>query len=139
MALTQATAPWLLSLTEAPPNLALYQPTYERLTENGAHDVDLREFFDAFRHAVPVEGVPACVTGRAPRVRKETLDTTMMLPRGALEIFRYAKRYILEHYRTKSLRCRGCAHAAGCDGLHVNYVRAHGYGAMRRALASPGA
>jgi len=139
VALTRDTAPWLLSLKEAPPNLALYQPTYERLTENGAHDVDLREFFEAFRHAVPVEGVPACVTGRAPRVREETLDTTMMLPEGRLEIFRYAKRYILEHYRTKSLRCRDCVHAESCDGLHVNYVRAHGYGAMRPVPATPDA
>ena len=131
VALTRETAPWLLTLTDFPARLALYQPTYERLTENGAHDVDLREFFAAFPHAVPVEGVPACVTGRAPRSREETLDTSMMLPEGRLEIFRYAKRYILDHYRTKSLRCRGCAHFAGCDGVHINYVRAHGYTVMQ--------
>jgi MoaA/NifB/PqqE/SkfB family radical SAM enzyme len=137
VALTRETAPWLLALASAPPNLALYQPTYERLTENGAHDVDLRDFFARFTHDVPVEGVPACVTGRPPRVREETLDTTMMLPDGRLEIFHYAKRYILDHYRTKSLRCRGCGHAASCDGMHVNYVRAHGYGVMQPVTAAP--
>jgi molybdenum cofactor biosynthesis enzyme MoaA len=131
VALTRHTAPWLLSLREAPARLALHQPTYERLTENAAHDVDLREFFENFSHAVPVEGVPACVTGRAPPPRVETLDTTMMLPEGRLEIFRYTKRYILEHYRTKSLRCRACVHHDTCDGMHVNYVRAHGYAVMQ--------
>ncbi len=39
--------------------------------------------------------------------------------------------YILEHYRTKSLRCRGCVHDAGCRGLHINHVRARGYAAMQ--------
>jgi hypothetical protein len=136
VALTRETAPWLLSLTDFPARLALYQPTYERLTENGAHDVDLREFFAAFPHAVPVEGVPACVTGRAPRAREETLDTTMLLPEGRLEIFHYAKRYILDHYRTKSLRCKGCSHAASCDGMHINYVRAHGYTVMQPVAAA---
>ena len=137
VALTRDTAPWLLALDTVSPRLALYQPTYERLTENGAHDVDLRDFFATFAHDVPVEGVPACVTGRPPRVREETLDTTMMLPEGRLEIFHYAKRYILDHYRTKSLRCRGCSHAATCDGMHVNYVRAHGYGVMQPVTAAP--
>lgn len=131
VALNRDTASWLLSLAAMPPRLSLYQPTYERLTENAQHDVDLAEFFAGFTHDVPVEGVPTCVSGRLPRERGAVLDTTMALPDGRLEIFRYAKRYIAEHYRTKSLRCKGCMHDASCDGLHVNYVRAHGYQAMR--------
>jgi len=43
----------------------------------------------------------------------------------------YTRRYILDHYRTKSLRCKGCVYNEGCDGLHINHVRAHGYGAMQ--------
>ena len=129
--LTRETAAWLLTLTDVSPRLALYQPTYERLTEAGERDADLREFFARFKHPVPVEGLPACVTGRRPRPQPATLDTTMMLPSGALEIFRYTRRYILDHYRTKSLRCKGCVYNEGCDGLHINHVRAHGYGAMQ--------
>jgi hypothetical protein len=131
VALTRATEPWLLSLAAAPPRLVLRQPTWERLTESRAHDVDLRAFFGRFTHAVPVEGVPACVTGRLPRPRPRTLDTAMATADGTLEIFRYTKRFIADHYMAKSLRCRGCAHDATCPGLHVNHVRAHGFAVMQ--------
>jgi hypothetical protein len=84
-----------------------------------------------FSLILAVEGVPACVAGREPKQRPKTLDTAMMTPDGKLEIFRYAKKYIVEHYLTKALRCKGCVHNATCDGMHVNYVRAHGYDLMQ--------
>jgi hypothetical protein len=129
--LTQGTEPLLLSLDErALSRVALRQPSYERLTEAGENDVDLRDFFGRFKHPVPVEDVPACIAGRPPRARPRTLDTSMMTADGKLEIFRYARRYILEGYRTKSLRCGECRENQRCDGLHINHVRAHGYAVM---------
>ena len=128
--LTKETAAWLLALPAVSPRVALRQPNYERLTEASANDVDLREFFARFRHDVPVENVPACILGRAPRDARKTLDTAMMTPDGRLEIFRYTRRYILEGYRTKSLRCVTCVHVEACAGMHINYVRAHGYAVM---------
>lgn len=135
VALTQETAPWLLSLAEVPARLALYQPSYDRLSDAARHDVDLRDFFARFTAPVPAEGVPACVTGRAPHAAAQTLDTTMMSPDGQIEIFRYIKRYIAEHYKARSLRCKPCVHAGACDGMHINYIRAHGYGVMQPVLA----
>lgn len=135
VALTRATAPWLRAMTVVSPRLALHQPTWERLTESARNDVDLREFFQAFPHVVPVEGVPACVLGRSPRPRSVTLDTAMMQPDGQLEVFRYIKRYIHAHYLTRSLRCGPCVHREGCEGMHVNYIRAHGYSVMQPVLA----
>lgn len=139
VALTNETAPWVRELdrSESPllARIALFQPTYERLTEAATHDVDLREFFSTLRTEVPVEGVPACVLGRPARSRPRTLDASMMTPDGRLEIFRYTKRYILEGYTTHSLRCSPCVHRASCEGMHVNYVRAHGYGLLQPVLA----
>ena len=128
--LSNDTAPWLLSLEAPSERIVVKQPFYERLTESAGHDVDLRDFFSKLKHPLQVEGVPACVTGRPPKTRPVTLDTAMMTPDGKLEIFRYAKKYILEHYLTKSLRCKTCVHNATCSGMHVNYVRAHGYDLM---------
>ncbi len=140
--LTRETAAWLLSLPAVPPRVALRQPNYERLTEASANDVDLRDFFGRFAHLgqdVPVDNVPACILGRPPREAPRVLDTAMMTPEGRLEIFRYTRRYILEGYRTKSLRCTECRHVEGCAGMHINYVRAHGYGVMQAVIgASPG-
>ncbi len=111
-----------------PSRVVVRQPTYERLTEAGGNDADLPSFFAALDASVVVENVPACIAGRAPRMRPRTLDTTMLRPDGRLEIFRYAKRFILDRYYVKSLRCKECVHDARCRGLHVNQVRAHGFG-----------
>jgi MoaA/NifB/PqqE/SkfB family radical SAM enzyme len=125
--LSQATGPWLLGLPAPSPRLVLLQPTHEKLTESQAGDVALRPFFERFRHSVPVIGVPACILGRAPREEPSTLDAAMLDTEGALEVFRYTRRHIEAGYFTKALRCGGCAHTKSCRGLHVNYVRAHGY------------
>lgn len=131
LALSRANEAWLLALAGAPPRLVLWQPTHERVTSAGEQDLDLPAFFAAFTLPVPVEGVPACVLGRAPRARPRLLDGAMLTPEGRIEIFRYARRYVLDRFYTKSLRCRGCVHDASCRGLHINHVRARGYAAMR--------
>lgn len=136
--LTAANLTWLRSLKEAPKRLVVRQPTYERLTEAQEHDLDLPALFAELPREVPVEGVPACITGRAPRTRPAVVDTAMM-QNGRVEIFRYARRYLLDHYLTKSLRCRSCAHDASCEGMHVNFVRAHGYSVMQPVLTDSSA
>ncbi len=131
--LTTDVAPWLLSLA-APPSrrFALRQPTWERLTESAARDVaELSAFFAALRWEVPVEGLPSCVLGRAPRPPRRVYDTAMATPNGKLEAFRFVQRHILSGYFVKSLRCNDCMHEHDCRGLHVNYVRAHGFAAMQ--------
>ncbi|HEX8794825.1 MAG TPA: radical SAM protein [Polyangiaceae bacterium] len=136
--LTTETAPWLLSLDEAPTRLALRQPAYERASDAREHDVDLHAFFASFRHAaVPVEGVPACILGREPRRRPPTMDLAAADPTGRVEIFRWTRRYVEERYVTKSLRCASCVHTSRCEGAHVNFIRAHGYASLRPVTAPP--
>ena len=138
VALTRANEHWLqtrLESGEASGRLGLFQPTYERMSEAQSSDVDLRAFFARVLTEVPVEGVPACVLGRSPREPVKTLDTAMMLPSGQLEIFRYIQRYIVDRYKARSLRCKPCVHASRCDGMHINYIRAHGYELMQPVLA----
>ncbi|MCY1069308.1 radical SAM protein [Nannocystis sp. RBIL2] len=129
--LSRAAEPWLLGLDRAPPRLVLRQPTRERLTESAELDLDLVAFFAAFRHPVPVESVPACVLGRRPRERPSVFDAAQLGPDGGLEIFRYARRFIDDGFHVKSLRCKTCSYDHGCKGMHINYVRAHGFAAMR--------
>lgn len=135
--LSRGSEAWLRSLAEAPARLALRQPTYERLTEAQSHDVDAPRFFQELEAQLPVRGLPRCVVGREIAPEPPTFDGTTTGPDGALEIFRFTRRFVLEGYTTKSLRCRGCAFDASCTGLHVNQVRAHGY-AWMRPLADDG-
>ena len=132
--LSKDVEPWLLEIAthdQAPARLALRQPTYERQTESAERDLDLPVFFSQFQHEVPVDDVPSCVIGRPARVRPEQLDTSMMSLEGKLEIFRYIKRYILDRYWRKSLRCKTCVYNEGCRGMHISYIRAHGFALMQ--------
>ncbi|MCA9715615.1 MAG: radical SAM protein [Myxococcales bacterium] len=132
--LSRATEGWLRGLERVPARLALRQPTHERLTESAEQDIELREFFAAFEQLpgprAPVDDVPACVIGRPARLRPRFLDASMLTDEGQLEIFRYAKRYILDRYWSKSLRCKTCVYNESCRGMHINYIRARGYGLM---------
>jgi len=132
--LRQQTQAWLLARTDLK-RVALRQPCWEKLTESRDNDVDLQAFFADFTGDVPVEGVPACVLGRAPRDEGRVLDFGMLAEDGRPEPFRYIARYIERHYRALSLRCETCVHREGCEGLHVNHVRAHGFSAMEPVLA----
>ncbi len=129
--LSKTTAPWLLSLDEAPPRLCIVQPSHDRLTTAASEDVELAGFFRDFRLEVPVEGVPACIAGERARATPSTLDAAMMTPQGELEIFRFARRYVQSDYRVKSLRCKTCTHIGSCEGVHVNHVRAFGFSALQ--------
>jgi len=134
--LTTETAPWLLGLADLPKRLALRQPTYERVTEAREHDVDLRALFARLKLrdpslSVPVEGVAPCILGREPRARPAMLDLAAFDDAGRLEMFRFTHRYIISGFSTRSLRCSPCVHAAKCAGMHVNFVRAHGFGSMQ--------
>jgi|HubBroStandDraft_2_1064218.scaffolds.fasta_scaffold03836_3 MoaA/NifB/PqqE/SkfB family radical SAM enzyme len=133
--LTKDSAAWLETLASVPARIALRQPTYERLTESALYDADWTPLFARLPATVPVEGVPACVLGRPPRAPRQALDTAMRSLDGKLEIFRYTRRYIMAGYRTKSLRCGTCVENARCEGVHINYVRAHGYGTLRPLVA----
>jgi MoaA/NifB/PqqE/SkfB family radical SAM enzyme len=129
--LDRHTAPWVAGLASPPARLALRPPTHDRLTASNADDIALAPFFAGLRASIPTEDVPACILGRPPRSRAPVLDTTRRGPSGQLEIFRFARRFVLDDYRVKSLRCRECVHVETCPGLHVNYVRARGFAEMR--------
>lgn len=138
--LSREVEPWLLELAkqaQAPARLALRQPTYERMTQSAERDLDLPALFSTFTHPVPVDDVPSCVIGRPARKRRELLDTSMMTLDGKLEIFRYIKRYILDRYWRKSLRCKTCVYNQDCRGMHISYIRAHGFALMQPVEASP--
>ena len=46
---------------------------------------------------------------------------------GRVDMTAYTKRFIAEGFMTKALRCGSCAVEPSCDGVHVSWVRAHGF------------
>jgi len=126
------TAAHLVARGVADPRFVLTLRNHERVTDARAAALDLPAFFAAFDRlpgagACAVENVPACLSGRAPRPRPRPLDGETLDGGGALDVFGYTRRYILDGYYTKSRRCRACVHDGACEGVHINFVRAHGY------------
>lgn len=130
--LTKETAPALMALMSREPaalrRIVVVQPNYDRVTDAHERDVpDVRAFFADFTAEVPVENVPRCLSGRAPRPPRRVLDLAMLGQDARIDVHRYTQRYVADGYFTKALRCKDCAESERCRGVHVNWVRAHSY------------
>ena len=78
--------------------------------------------------ACELEGLPKCLGGTP------TPDSPFCKSGGAgpgLDLFAFAEDYINRRLMTKSLRCADCRHDRTCPGIHINHVRAWGYGVLR--------
>jgi MoaA/NifB/PqqE/SkfB family radical SAM enzyme len=128
--LSRETAAALRALPALPSSLVLSQPTYDRVTDASSKDVDLVEFFAGFSKDVPTVGIPACLSGRAPRPSPRVLDVAMLGADARVDVAAYTRRFVAEGFVTKALRCGGCSANTSCEGVHVNWVRAHGFGAL---------
>jgi len=137
--LTRETEPMLAKLVAGspPPRLVIAQPSYDRVTDAHANDVDARAFFAACDAAVPVENVPACIAGRVPRPLPRTLDVAMLGPDARIDMPAFTRRYVADRFYTKALRCKTCTENASCSGVHVNWVRAHGFAPLEPILRDP--
>jgi MoaA/NifB/PqqE/SkfB family radical SAM enzyme len=128
--ITNETRPAIEALGAPPPRLALAQRNHDRVSAARESDVDLRAFFASYPHPVPVENVPDCIVGRETRPHPSLLDVAMLGPDARVDMAAYTKRYVADAYYTKAVRCGKCAVNDRCRGVHVNWVRAHGFSAL---------
>ncbi|MRG93501.1 radical SAM protein [Polyangium spumosum] len=128
--LTKATEAVIRRLEPPPKNLVLVQKNYDLVSDAHANDVDTKSFFATYPHMIPVENVPACLAGRPVRTAPRTLDLAMLGADARIDMTEFTKRYVADGFYTKALRCKDCRENASCRGVHVNWVRAHGFGAL---------
>lgn len=112
------------------PRLVLVQPNYDRVSDALASDVDLPAFFAQVPGRVVVENVPRCLAGRPVAAPPVMLDVAVLGADGRIDMTRYTQRYVADGYYTKAVRCGTCAENTRCRGVHVNWVRAHGFAAL---------
>ncbi|MFO0550527.1 MAG: radical SAM protein [Polyangiaceae bacterium] len=129
-ALTRDTAPLVTELA-SDPRLEVHQPNYDRMTDARANDVELAAFTRALPASVALENVPACLSGRAPLPERRALDVAMLGSDGRVHMPAFTQRYIDDGFYTKALRCKDCRENDACRGVHVNWVRAHGFSALQ--------
>lgn len=109
------------------PRLVLVQPNYDRVTDQIREDVDVQELLGKIPAPLATENIPACLGGEPPRAASSELDMGMLGPDARVDMGKYTGRYIADRYYTKSRRCQECVHDGACRGVHLNFVRAHGY------------
>jgi len=90
-----------------------------------------------------LKNVPPCVAGPASVPHDHgLLDANLLDGAGDLDLDRYVHHYIVHEYAAKSLRCKRCAFDGTCKGMHIQYLRNHGFRILQpvdaRGLAVPG-
>jgi pyruvate-formate lyase-activating enzyme len=128
---TRDSAPLLPKLgSELGRRLVVEQPRYPRVTEQRARDADLRALCAGLPSPVRTRGIPACLGGRVPEPPTRTLDAGTLGADGRTDMARFTERFVDARFTTKSRRCRECRHDTACEGVHLNFVRTHGYGVL---------
>lgn len=123
----------LLDPDRASPRLALRLRVPERLSDCVSEVPSLRDPSLAALAArgLPLRGLPPCLGGPSEDPhRVGFVDLEVIDAQGRLDPDRHVAVYLREDYRVHSLRCAACALRPRCGGLHVNLVRAQGFGVL---------
>lgn len=125
------TAAHLRALPEHAPRFVVTQPAHDRIADALAADVDLPSWFRDLPFLVRTESIAPCLSGILPEPCVEALDMDAFDDDGHLDAGRFVSVFIRHGFMTRSLRCNTCSQRMSCRGMHINWVRAHGYALMR--------
>jgi hypothetical protein len=120
------------ALGRAADRVVLRLPGRELMSQTLELDPPPAELARMVRQHLPgarAEGLPACLGSRA-LAAAHSLDVGVLLPDGRVDLFAFVRWYVCERYLSRSLRCGACVEASRCEGAHINYVRAYGFGWM---------
>lgn len=84
-------------------------------------------FFEMWRDIpLQVRGVPVCLHPGA-QMEPATLHLSSLDADGRIDMEGYTRNYIHKGYMAFSRGCSDCARRPGCQGLHINTLRLHGF------------
>lgn len=112
--------------------LVLVLPNHPYLSESRANDPGVEQLRDLATAQYRLANVPRCIGGDNATAGDFDEITPQMV--GAdlhLDTDLYVDRYIEGEYYSKSLRCKDCVVFHECRGLHINYLRNVGLGALK--------
>jgi pyruvate-formate lyase-activating enzyme len=107
-------------------------PTFEYLSEVEENGVTPEIISSLRALGVRLMNVAPCLGGpRSEEGPHYELSRDMIDDRGHLMVSPYVQRYIVGEYYKKSVRCRGCELTESCRGMHIQFLRAHGFGVLQ--------
>lgn len=128
--LNRSTAGRLHALSSIAHRVIVEQPTYALLTEAVDNDVDIRGLFKTLGYQPRTAGIAPCLSGIEPLDSIDVLDAMALRSDGTVDPMAFASVYARDQFFVKSLRCVQCRWDTSCRGMHLNWVRAHGFAAL---------
>jgi hypothetical protein len=125
--LNKETAKALLASEEVSRRVVVTEPRYDRVTDQRRNDADVRAVCERLPAFVRTEDLPPCLGRREPLAKGTRVDAGTLGGDARIDMGKYTKRFVADRFMTKSRRCASCAYTAECNGVHINFVRAHGY------------
>jgi hypothetical protein len=126
--LNRSMAPLLPSLGAQAHRLVIEQPTYDRLTDASQFDIDLTQW--VLGYSVRMRGIAPCLGGGEPQRPQPLLDAGILRSDGSLDPQLLTAYFVKDRFFSKSLRCKRCHWNEDCLGMHLNWLRAHGFAAL---------
>ncbi|MGB0592386.1 MAG: radical SAM protein [Myxococcota bacterium] len=106
-------------------------PNFEYLSAMRETGVGPEELAKLSALGMRLMNVARCLGGeRAEPGAHFELSRAMLDNKGQMKVSPYVQRYITGEYYKKSLRCRGCAFTDHCKGMHIQFLRAHGFASL---------
>ncbi len=104
---------------------------HEYLSESQEVDPTPKTLAKLASLGVKIKNAPKCVANaEVDPGDKMLLDAKLLDGSGALSLDRYVEHYIEHEYYAKSIRCGRCVEFDNCRGLHINYLRNHGFATL---------
>ncbi len=127
--LSKNNAPWLLKnrnlLLKNCENLLFSVKNYYSFKESNEEYINLRGFFQKLAiNRIKLLNIPKCFYPEAEIITEDTFSG-LMENETSIDVF--VKKFFLECYYEKSLRCKKCIYDSKCKGMHINYLRVYGF------------
>lgn len=107
-------------------------PNFEYVSEVRENGIGPEQLKALAAAGVPLRNVTECIGGaQATPGHHFELADDMLTAEGNLGVTPYVQRYIMGEYYKKSLRCNACPLDPVCKGMHINFLRAHGFKALQ--------
>ncbi len=103
--------------------------TISAVKENGVGPDELRLLAEI---GVRLVNVPTCLGGaKVEEGAHYVLSRDLLDEQGNLSVTPYVQRYIEGEYYKKSLRCKDCSLHDRCRGMHIGFLRTHGFSVLQ--------
>lgn len=128
VALDNDTSDSLRDLASIAHRVVVVQPNYDLASTAKERDVmPVRDALSRLPPGVVAENLPKCLVGERFRPPVRTADTAVLGPDGRVAMAAFTQRFIEDGFYSKPVRCAGCVENDRCRGVHINWVRAHGF------------